>query len=220
MRFCYWDLSSLVSILSSFSGGERRRRGWDLPPWQRKGREIPSVHPWKDKVAVGLSCSEGQCWAGRWRRQGERGSDFLLTCPGVLGHLPLPCRVLIQPVKVWEREVLFWGEARENTLSWGFLLPKSICRSYQAFFLKNLQNTKVQKKLPPRSSPTLVSPVWGLWGPVWPAASPVCIDVPPLWDDEGPRNPKGSPSLGSPVWCQSGSRGRPCWGPHCGKQSS
>ncbi|KAL2295116.1 hypothetical protein Nmel_018269, partial [Mimus melanotis] len=116
-RFCHRDLSSLLSVLCSLSGGGRTSRGWDLPLCQREGEgDPPQRVPGRTASAAGLSCSRGPCWAGRWSRtEGERGTDFLLTCLGLLGHLPLPLSLLLLHwVRAREGEILLWGKTRDE----------------------------------------------------------------------------------------------------------
>ncbi|KAL2298236.1 hypothetical protein Nmel_017200, partial [Mimus melanotis] len=75
-----------------------------------KGKEIPPARPRQDGVGSGVVLQPGPCWAGRWSRtQGERGTDFLLTCLGLLGHLPLArSLLLLHGAKGWEWEILVW----------------------------------------------------------------------------------------------------------------
>uniref|UniRef100_A0A8C0U9Z7 Uncharacterized protein n=1 Tax=Cyanistes caeruleus TaxID=156563 RepID=A0A8C0U9Z7_CYACU len=82
---------------------DKERMGFASVP-EGRGRRSPQCVPGRTASAAGLSCSRGPGWAGRWsRRERERGTDFLLTCLGVLGHLPLPhSLLLLHLAKVWE----------------------------------------------------------------------------------------------------------------------
>ena len=71
-----------------------------------RARRCPQCIPGRTALAAGAVLG----WEMEQER-GEMGSDFHLPCLGLLGHLPLPhSLLLLHGAKVWEWEMLVWGE--------------------------------------------------------------------------------------------------------------